>query len=92
MPTQVLKDPAAKLDYGVNWAPWLAVGETITASTWTVDTGLTVTTPAASFTGTATTVWLLGGTVGTTYKAVNQVTTSAGRIDERTLTIEIVDR
>jgi predicted transcriptional regulator len=57
MPAQYLKDSNATLDYGINWAPWLGA-DTITASAWTVQTGLTIATPAASFTTTTTTIWL----------------------------------
>jgi hypothetical protein len=91
VPAQYLKDSNATLDYGVNWAPWLGT-DTISASAWTVQTGLTTATPAPSFTTTTTTIWLSGGTVGTTYTVTNRVTTAAGRIDDRTFTIQVIDR
>lgn len=40
----------------------------------------------------AATVWLSGGTTGAVYSVANRVTTSAGRIDERTLTIRVTNR
>jgi len=39
--TRFLKDPDAVLDYGFDWSDWLADGETISTSTWTVETGIT---------------------------------------------------
>lgn len=88
----IAHDPNAKLDYAVDWAAWLQSGETITASTWTVPTGITQTTPAPSFSGTAATVWLTGGTVGEHYMVTNHITTSMGREDDRSLYIWCVER
>lgn len=88
------KDPAAVLDYGIDWDdeddPWLASGETITASAWTVATGITK--DSDSFSDTVTTVWLSGGTAGEEYDIKNTITTSAGRTDERTLTVKVDQR
>jgi len=87
-----LADPAAVLDYAVDWASWLGVGETISASSWVVGTGITQTTPAPSFTTTKATIWLTGGTAGTEYTITNHVTTTAGRQDERSFTVRVIDR
>jgi len=85
-----LKDPDATLDFGFDWSDWLARGETITASEWVVDDGITE--ESDENTTTVTKVWLSGGTVGETYEATNRVTTSAGRIDDRTLSVRIRER
>lgn len=45
-----------------------------------------------SFSATSTTVWLAGGTPGTPYSVANRITTSVGRIDERTITIRVTNR
>jgi hypothetical protein len=86
------KDPDATLDYGFDWEAddWLSSGETITDSVWTVQTGLTK--DSESNTETTTTVWLSGGTAGEVYTVANQITTSAGRIDERTFGIVVENR
>lgn len=84
-----VKDPQATLDYAVDWEPWLGV-DTIQSVTWTVDAGITQ--ANASNTTTSATIWLSGGTVGTKYKAVCRVTTAAGRIDERTIYVEVRDK
>lgn len=83
------KDPAARLDYEIDWTTWLD-GDTLTASTWVSDSGLTV--ASSSYDDSKATVWLTGGTLGTRYKVTNHITTAQGRIDERTLTITIRDR
>lgn len=83
------KDPDAKLDYTIDWSTWLG-DDTIADSDWTVETGLTEVT--ASNTDTTTTIWLSGGTEGTTYDVTNEITTAAGRIEERTIRIYITER
>lgn len=85
-----LKDPSAVLDYVFDWTEWLATGETITDHTITADTGITVDSSAKS--DGKVTVWLSGGTAGKNYKVACKITTSAGRTDERTLWIRVVDR
>ncbi len=92
MPSSVTKDPAALLDYGVDWTAWLE-GDVISQSTWVVagpNTSLAIAaTPAPVTDGKITRVWLTGGTVDTTYDVTNRVVTVAGRIDERTLKVAI---
>lgn len=84
------KDPSAVLDWQFNWSNWLAASETISSATVTVDSGLTK--DSQSNTTTSVTVWLSGGTLGTTYKVVCRITTNQGRTDERTIGIRLTDR
>jgi hypothetical protein len=84
------KDPGATLDYTISWADWLVNTDVITASTWTVETGVTKVTDA--FTTTTATIWLSGGTHGEEYTVVNRITTQGGRIDERSLIIRVGER
>jgi hypothetical protein len=83
------KDPNAVLDFGVRWTKWLDT-DTISASTWIVPTGLTA--DSDSFTDTVTTVWLSGGVDGSSYDIVNRITTAAGRVDDRTIRISVVEK
>jgi hypothetical protein len=85
-----LKDPSAVLDYVFDWTEWLATVETITDHTITADTGITVDSSTES--DGKVTVWLSGGTAGINYKVACLITTTAGRTDERTLWIRVVDR
>lgn len=88
-----IKDPDAKLDFGIDWSDWLADGETINASAWTVPTGITQSSsPAPSNTPSTTTIWLEGGTAGTTYTVTNRITTSAGRINDQSLFVLVKNR
>lgn len=95
------KDPQAVLDYKFDWAAlanghggsnWLAEGETISSHTITVASGLSVDSSALSDDDTAVTVWLSGGTAGNDYSVTCRITTSAGRTDERTITIQVRER
>lgn len=87
------KDPLATLDYSINWRPlnnpWLEVGETILASTWTVDVGIVQ--ESDTFDADTTTIWLSGGVANTRYRVSNRITSSLGRIDERSFFINVVE-
>ena len=89
MAATFFKDPAALLDFAVEWAAWLG-DDTISAAGWTVPAGLTK--EAESATATKATVWLAGGTAGQSYEVVNHIVTAGGREDERTLVIRCVER
>jgi len=86
----LIKDPNAVLDYGFDWSAWLATGEIISSSTWTIPAGITK--DSDINTTTTTTAWLSGGTVGTTYTLVNRVVTSAGRTEDRSVDILVRER
>jgi hypothetical protein len=92
-----VKDPTAVLDFMVDWTQELlipntnGVSDAITASTWTISgSGMTAASPAPSFTGTLTTVWLTGGDVGERYVVTNHITTSGGRQDTAEFTVAIM--
>ena len=95
------KDPGSTLDYAFDWKPltngragatsdWLASGETIASYTVTAETGITKDSDSQS--GGAVTVWLSAGTDETSYEIACVITTSAARIDKRTMTIHVKGR
>ena len=86
------KDPDAVLDYAFDWSSWLdsTAPETISSHTITVATGLTKDSDSES--AGVVTVWLSGGTAGTTYTVACEITTSKGRTDERTIIIKVKQR
>lgn len=97
MPSTFTKDPSALLDYVFDWSAWLGSGETIASTVITVPTGLTLDLTAPHTSGytattTAVTVWLSGGTAGSYYSPACKITTSAGRVDERSITVQVQDR
>lgn len=89
MADEFRKPPSDVLDYVFDWSAWLAkYGDTISASSMAVSpSGLTITSPAASFTATYATVWASSGTIGQTYVVSNTITTAAGRVRTRSIKI-----
>ena len=88
--TVYIKDPEAVLDYAFDWSDWLASGETITSHLVTVPTGINLDSSAES--AGKVTAWLSGGSVGETYRVECLIATIAGRTDERSLWIKVVER
>lgn len=86
---QYTKDPSAVLDYTEDWTAWLA-GDTITAVAVTATAGITVN--STTNTTTTATVWLAGGTPPLAYTITFHVTTAAGRQDDRSITINCLNR
>jgi len=84
------KDPNAVLDYAIDWSSWLATGETISTSDWTVPSGITKDSNEKD--DTSTKIWLSGGTDGQTYTIVNRITTSADRTDDRSFDVIVENR
>ena len=84
------KSSTEVLDYGFDWDDeYLETGDTVSTSAWTVPTGITK--DSDSNTTTATTIWLSGGTLGTSYVLVNTVVTAGGRTAVRAFTLTIVE-
>jgi hypothetical protein len=91
----IIADPNEILDYAWDFAPDLAVGETITTKTVTVPTGLTLSPagkPAPAIVGSTVVFWLTGGTLNSTYDITVHIVTSAGREYDLTDTLWILSR
>jgi hypothetical protein len=84
-----VKDPQSTLDYKFDWTGWLAE-DTISSAVVTVPTGLT--SSGSSIIGKTVVVWLAGGTVEQNYIVTCNITTAAGRIDERSMIIQCADK
>ena len=86
-----LKDPAARLDYAVDWSAKYLGTATIVGSDWAVEpSGVTVS--ATVLTPTRTGATIDGGVPGLVYRVVNRITLSDGRTDDRSLVIRIEAR
>lgn len=97
------KDPNAVLDYLVDFAAktngngsedYLQLGETITAHTITSSDPIALVVDSSSVinTNTSVLVWLSGGVVGTTYTVTTRITTSLGRVDDRSFQVQVVEK
>jgi hypothetical protein len=89
----IAKDPAATLDYSFDWTPWLTDAADSIASYSVMATGpggATISTH--SNTGGVVTAWVAGGVPGRTSVLTCHIITGAGRIDERSIWLQIRDR
>ena len=87
----VTKDPNAVLDYTVDFAAWLLpTADTISTATVT-GTGVVINSSGVVG-GTAVTMWVSGGTAGSTGSATVRIVTAGGRTDDRTVYFKIRER
>ena len=89
MSDSFVKDPDAVLDYSFSWVDWLAEGETIVAFEVT-PAGVTL--DSASHDAGVVTAWVSGGTLRTPASLTCRITTSQGRVDDRTITLRVRER
>ncbi|WP_321397376.1 hypothetical protein [Emcibacter sp.] len=95
--TVYLKDPAAVVDFSIDWGSnYLLDGEDIASSSWSVfpedvDQGLVIDQEPVPANG-ATAVFVSGGVTGVIYRLTNRISTSQGRTDERSLTIRVEEQ
>lgn len=90
----ITKDPAAVLDYVVDWADWLAVvGDTITSAT-AEGTGVAVDSCTVMDGGKRVLVWVSGGVANAAGQVVVRITTAStpARVDERSLYFKVRQR
>lgn len=86
-----VKDPNAVLDYPISFAAWLSdISDTYASHTVTT-TGTLVCDASNQSAGVIVLV-LSGGTVGETESFTIRITTTGGRIDERTFYLKIQER
>ena len=86
-----LKDPDAVLDYPIDYSLWLAdIGDTYSAHAIIVLGTLVV--ESSSFSSGKIIVWLSGGTINTTENFTVRITTTGGRVDDRTFYLKIRNR
>lgn len=86
-----VKDPQAILDYSLDWGPWLD-GDTLSTSSWVVESPLTIVPSTEVFDSTTTSLFLSGGTAGEKHMVTNTITTALGRKDERSFELRIRNR
>lgn len=89
--TLVLKDPVSSLDYMVDWGGSYLGTDILQESNWSVvpveSGGLTV--DGSRFDEASSTVNVSGGIPGKVYRLLNQVGTTSGREDSRSILVRI---
>lgn len=92
--TYLLKDPAAVLDYAVDWGAEYLSGDTIAQSDWSVAPdepgGLSIV--GSDFDMSTSTVKAAGGVAGRLYRLSNHVVLLSGRVDNRSVTLRVEAR
>lgn len=89
----IVKDPNATLDYPFDWTLYLAdITDTIVSAEFIVDSALVAERDELNTEGTIAVVWISGGTLGQTHRVVCRITTAEGRIDDRSIYLQIRDR
>jgi hypothetical protein len=93
--TFLLKDPAAVLDYVIDWgAEYLGTDDDLANSSWTVDPvepgGIAIV--GSVFQNRSSSVQAAGGIPGRVYRLANLVVTSSGRTDERSIILRVEKR
>ena len=88
------KDPRAQLQYGVDWGDWIDAGDTISTSTWTLETTGThqLILGDALVASNVSYVTITSGNTGTIYTVRNSITTGSGYKDTRRFRIQVEDR
>lgn len=84
------KDPDEALDYGLDWTDNMVAGDTITNVQWFIPAGLTQ--GSSAFTNNITSIFLSGGTENQVYAIRCRITTSQGRVLERTVRLRVRSR
>lgn len=85
------KDPDATLDYTFDWTAYLALqADSIVDVEWVLSPGLTLVSDIP--TGPTPAVFVSGGVLDETESITCRITTSGGRIDDRTAFIAITQR
>lgn len=86
----MIKDPSAILDYKQDWSKWMVDADAIISHSIVATSGINV--DSSSNDDSSVTFWLSGGTAGSGYNITVQISTSAGRVDERTMRLIVMDR
>lgn len=92
--TFLLKDPAAVLDYAVDWGADYLSGDALADSSWSISPeepgGAAI--AGSHFDLLVATVQVAGGIPGKLYRVTNHVTTASGREDSRSIILRVEKR
>jgi hypothetical protein len=88
-PPDYEQDPDSILDYEYSWAGMLS-GDTIATSQFLLPDGMTE--ESSSNTDTTATIFVGGGSCGSTYRVTNRITTAGGRTLDKTIRIRITEQ
>jgi len=87
-----IQDPDARLDYAIDWGPFLdgTDGDTISSAAWVdVPDELVVVDGGLDLTGRKHIAYVSGGEHGSAYQITSRITTDQGREDDLSLRIYV---
>lgn len=84
----LVKDPSAVKDYGFDWSAWVSSGDSIQTSVFSAGT-LAVT--SQSISSHTTICFVSSGDAGSVHRLTNCISTTQGRIDERSVELQIIN-
>ena len=88
-----VKDPDARLDFAIDWTPFLGT-DTIDTVEWldpTPDTDPPLVVEDEGLDGNTHVAYVSGGKLNRAYRVTSRVTTAEGRIQDETITIVITE-
>lgn len=89
----IVKDPAAVLDFSVDWSDWAKTGETISTSVFAIEgTAGNLTLTNQTILSNVTSVTISNGYEGNTYVIKNTITTNASNTDIRRFKLKVEKR
>jgi len=80
------KDPNSTIDFAIDWNQFL-VNDTVTGSSWEIPAAFTL--QSEGVTSNVTRAFLTGGVAGTDYTITNRITTPGGRIEDRSVLVQV---
>ena len=83
------KDPDSVGKYTMKWGKWLG-NDTISTSTWILDSGLT--NVSDTNTTTEASITISGGDAGKKYTVTNRIVTAAGLTEDRSWIFRVMER
>lgn len=86
------KDPDSTLFYGTDWSAWLDEGETITGTPEVIGSDPALLIDQITQAAGVVRFRVRGGVAGVDYYATVRVTTSNGRVDDRTILYRVRER
>jgi hypothetical protein len=86
-----IKDPGARLDYAIDWGPFLdgTDGDTIAEAAWEADDGIDVEDEGLDDAGRRHVAFVSGGEHGVAYTLTSKIKTTQGREDDLSLRLYV---
>lgn len=82
-----IQAPDEVIDYAIDYAGLIPIGDLIISSTWVPDDGISI--GRTGISGLKTVAFISGGELNSSYNITNHVTSSQGRVLDQTIQIKV---